>query len=327
MAKYFAKRLMYMVIMMIAITVMSFFIMELPPGDYLTTYISNLESKGEDVDSAEVERLKMVYGYDQPLVIRFFKWVAGFPRGDFGYSLSKGKPVLEAVAPCFKVSLLIAVIVFFTTTAIQLYMGYESALHKNKAIDYIFSTLGVLGRSIPAFVLALLALLLVFKITGGKSYAGLYSREFVNAPMSWDKFVDGFKHLLLPICVVTFSQMSFKGVRANMLDEINRPYVTTARAKGMKETKLLIKYPFRMSIIPNMGAIGLAIPGLISGETIAGIVLNLPTMGPLMLSALKAQDMYLAGAILLFQSAMTLVGVLISDLALAAIDPRVRLDG
>ena len=138
--------------------------------------------------------------------------------------------------------------------------------------------------------------------------------------------MDGFKHLLLPICVVTFSQMSFKGVRANMLDEINRPYVTTARAKGMKETKLLIKYPFRMAIIPNMGAIGLAIPGLISGETIAGIVLNLPTLGPLMLGALKSQDMYLAGTILLFQSAMTLVGVFISDLALAAIDPRIRLD-
>jgi peptide/nickel transport system permease protein len=193
-------------------------------------------------------------------------------------------------------------------------------------VDYFFSFWGYIGVSVPGFVVAMLSLWRVYRLTG-KSFIGLYSREFLTAPWSMDKAMDGLLHLILPVLVITFTNLAgFKSFRANMLDEINKPYVVTARAKGVKENKLLVKYPARMALIPNMGSIGLAIPMLISGEVIAGIVLNLPTLGPLMLNALKAQDMYLAGAILLFQSMMTLVGTLVSDVALALIDPRIRLD-
>jgi peptide/nickel transport system permease protein len=193
-------------------------------------------------------------------------------------------------------------------------------------VDYFFSFWGYIGASVPVFVVAMLALWLVYKLTG-ESYIGLYSQEYLAAPWSMDKALDGLKHLILPVVVITFTNLiGFKSFRANMLDEINKPYVVTARAKGVGENNLLVKYPARMALIPNMGAIGLAIPLLISGEVIAGIVLNLPTLGPLMLNALRSQDMFLAGAILLLMSIMTLVGTLISDVALAFMDPRIRLD-
>lgn len=326
MGKYLVKRLGYMVLMLIAITIVTFIIIQLPPGDFLTTYVNSLQAQGQKVDQAEIERLTKLYGLDQPGYVQFINWIKGFPSGNFGYSLSQRRPAIEVIMPALRVSVLIALIVFVTTTLLGYLIGYLTALYKNTFIDYTFSFLGTVGLSIPSFVTTLLALWIVYSFTG-KSFAGLYSREFIMAPMSWAKFMDGFKHLLLPVIVITFANLSgFKGIRANMLDEINKPYVVTARTKGMKENKLLVKYPFRMAIIPNMGSAGLAIPMLISGEAIAGIVLNLPTLGPLMLNALKNQDMYLAGAILLMQSVMTLVGVLISDIALALIDPRIRLD-
>ncbi|MGI6337340.1 MAG: ABC transporter permease [Eubacteriales bacterium] len=326
MGKYLCKRLVYMALMLIAVTIVAFIIIQLPPGDYLTTYISGLQAKGQIVTEDEIARLTALYGLDQPMIVQFFKWISGFPSGNFGYSFAYGKPAMQVILPAFRVSLLIAVIVFLTTTLLGFLIGFWTALKKNTIVDYSASFLGMIGASVPAFVTALIALWIVYSITG-KSFAGLYSREFAAAPWSMAKLLDGAKHLLLPICVVTFTNLSgFRGVRANMLDEINKPYVATARAKGMRESRLLIKYPFRMAIIPNMGSVGLAIPALISGEAIAGIVLNLPTLGPLMLTALKSQDMYLAGAILLIQSLMTLVGVFISDIALALIDPRIRLE-
>ncbi len=326
MGKYMAKRLLYMLLMLVVITITTFVVIQLPPGDYLTTYVSALQAQGQRVEQEEIERLTRLYGLDQPMHIQFFNWIKGFPSGNFGYSFSQNKPVMEIIMPAFKVSLLIAVIVFITTTILGYLIGYYTALYKNTAIDYTASFLGTVGMSVPAFVTALVALWITYSITG-KSFAGLYSREYLAAGMSWGKFVDGCKHMILPVVVITFANLSgFKGVRANMLDEINKPYVVTARAKGMKENRLLVKYPVRMALIPNMGTAGLAIPTLISGEAIAGIVLNLPTLGPLMLNALKSQDMFLAGAILLLQSVMTLVGVLISDIALALMDPRIRLD-
>ncbi|MBQ3078710.1 MAG: ABC transporter permease [Clostridia bacterium] len=326
MGRYLSKRFVYMVLMLVAVTIVTFVVIQLPPGDYLTTYINSLQAKGQKVNQEEVERLTKLYGLDQPMWKQFINWVSNFPKGNFGYSFSHARPCIEVIIPAFKTSLMIAVIVFVTTTLLGFYIGYITALRKNTIVDYTASFLGTVGMSVPAFVTALIALWFMFKWTG-KSWAGMYSREYLAAPMSWGKFWDGLKHMLLPICVITFANLSgFKGVRANMLDEINKPYVVTGRAKGMKEGKLLTKYPFRMAIIPNMGSAGLAIPMLISGEAICGIVLNLPTLGPLMLNALKSQDMYLAGAILLIQSAMTLVGVLISDILLALIDPRIRLD-
>lgn len=326
MGRYLSKRLAYMALMLVAITIVTFIVIQLPPGDYLTTYVAGLQAQGQKVDQDEIDRLTQLYGLDQPMHIQFWKWIKGFPSGNFGYSFAQNRPAIELIIPAFKISLLIAVIVFVTTTVLGYVIGYLTALHKNGPIDYIASFLGTVGMSIPGFVTALVALWIAYSITG-KSYASLFSREYLAAPMSWEKFLDGAIHLIIPVAVITFANLSgFKGVRANMLDEINKPYVTTGRAKGMKERKLLVKYPFRMAIIPNMGSAGLAIPMLISGEAIAGIVLNLPTLGPLMLDALKSQDMYLAGAILLIQSIMTLVGVLVSDILLALIDPRIRLD-
>lgn len=326
MKKYLARRLVYMVFMLVAITVTAFIVIQLPPGDYLSTYVNSLAQQGHTVTEDEIARLNELYGLDQPLSVQFFKWIRGFFKGNFGYSFRYQKPVMEVITPAFKVSFLIAIIVFITTTALGYLIGYYTAIYKNTILDYFFSFMGTIGVSVPGFVIALVALWIVYSITG-QSYAGLYSREYITAQWSWSKFLDGCKHILIPVTVITFTNLSgFKGVRANFLDELNKPYVVTARAKGMKENKLLIKYPFRMAIIPNMGSVGLAIPALISGEAIAGIVLNLPSLGPLMLRALQSQDMYLAGAILLFQSIMTLVGVFVSDIALALIDPRIRLE-
>ena len=326
MKNYFIRRLLYMVLMLIAVTIVSFIVIQLPPGDFLTSHIEALRARGAVVNQDEIERLKLLYGLDRPLYIQFFTWIGGFFKGNFGYSFSWGRPAMEVIAPAFRVSLLIAVIVFVTTTLVGYLIGFYTALYKNRTIDYIASFIGTVGLSIPGFVTALIALWIAYRLTG-QSFASLYSREYLAQPFSWEKFLDGMKHLILPVSVITFSNLAgFKGVRANMLDEINKPYVTTARAKGLKENWLLIKYPFRMALIPSMGSAGLAIPALISGEAIAGIVLNLPTLGPLMLGALKSQDMFLAGAILLIQSSMTLVGVFISDIALSLIDPRIRLE-
>ena len=324
MAKYLLKRLLWMIPLVIAITVTSFIIIQLPPGDFLTTRINQLRSQGENITQDQIDALTAQYGLDQPLPVQFFKWVSGFFRGDFGYSFAHSKPCMDVIWPAFKVSLLIAMIVFVTNTAIGLLLGYVTAIHKNSFIDYFFSFWGYIGSSIPGFMVAMVALWLTYLATG-QSFAGLYSRDFLTQAWNWDKALDGAKHLILPVTVITFTTLAgFKSFRANMLDEVNKPYVTTARAKGMAENRLLVKYPVRMALIPSMSTIGLAIPGLISGEAIAGIVLNLPTLGPLMLKALQAQDMYLAGAILFFQSLMTVVGTLVSDIALALIDPRVK---
>ena len=326
MVYYLIKRLLLMILMLIAITITSFVIIQLPPGDYLTMHIEQLRSQGQNVTEDQIAALTAQYGLDKPMTQQFFIWVTGFPRGDFGYSFSKNRPALEVIVPAFKVSLLIAVIVFITTTFLGLLIGYLTALNKNSSMDYFFSFWGYIGISVPSFVIAMLALWGAYKLTG-ESYIGLYSQEYIAAPMSPEKLLDGLTHLILPVAVITFTNLAgFKSFRANMLDEINKPYVVTARAKGVSENKLNMKYPARMALIPNMGAIGLAIPMLISGEVIAGIVLNLPTLGPLMLNALKSQDMYLAGAILLIQSVMTLAGTLISDFSLAAMDPRIRLE-
>lgn len=326
MTKYLIRRLLLMIPLIIAIVITSFIVIQLPPGDYLTMHIERLRSQGQNVTQDMIDALTVQYGLDKPMPVQFLLWVGGFFRGDFGYSFAHSRPCLEVMWPAFKVSFLIACIVFVTNTVIGLLLGYYTALKKNTPVDYFFSFWGYIGASVPGFVVAMMALWIVYVITG-KSFAGLYSRDFLAQPMSWAKAVDGMKHLILPVSVITFTGLAgFKGLRANLLDEINKPYVTTARAKGMKENWLLIKYPVRMAMIPSMSTIGLAIPSLISGEAIAGIVLNLPTLGPLMLKALQAQDMYLAGAILLFQSLMTLVGTLVSDVALALIDPRIRFD-
>jgi peptide/nickel transport system permease protein len=320
------KRFLLMLVLMVAITVTSFIIIQLPPGDFLTMHIEQLRSQGQNVTDDQIAALTAQYGLGQPMPVQFFKWVSGFPRGNFGYSFALNRPAVEVIIPAFKISLLIALVVFVTTTVIGLLIGYFTAKHKNSFIDYFFSFWGYIGISVPGFVVAMLALWGVYQFTG-KSFIGLFSREYITAPWSLEKALDGMFHLLLPVLVITFTNLAgFKSFRANMLDEINKPYVVTARAKGVKENRLLVKYPARMALIPNMGSIGLAIPMLISGEAIAGIVLNLPTLGPLMLNALRSQDMYLAGAILLFQSMMTLVGTLVSDIALALIDPRIRLD-
>lgn len=315
-----------MIVLFIAITITSFAVIQLPPGDFVTMHVEQLRQQGQQVTEDQVAALIRQYGLDQPMSVRFFKWIGGFFRGNFGYSFVHQRPAIEVIMPALKISFLIAMVVFVTATTLQLLIGYETAIHKNSFIDYFFSFWGYIGRSVPAFVTAMLVLWFAYKTTG-KSWAGLYSREFVVAPWSSAKAVDAMKHLLLPVVVITFTSLAaFKTFRANMLDELDKPYVETARAKGMLENRLLIKYPTRMALIPTMGTIGLAIPSLISGEAIAGIVLNLPTLGPLMLQALRAQDMYLAGAILLVQSAMTLVGTMVSDIALALIDPRIRLN-
>lgn len=326
MGNYLLKRLIIMVGMIIAITIVSFIIIQLPPGNFVTVYISALRATGQQVNEAEIARLMAMYGLDRPVYVQFFIWVRGFFNGSMGYSFAFNKPVLELVIPALRISAIIALIVFVVLISLQIIIGYYAARKKNTALDYIISFVGTVGMSVPSFVVALFALWIAYLLTG-RSFAGLFSREFLMEPFSFAKFLNGLQHLIIPVCVVAFCGLfRYKNIRANMLDEINKPYVVTARAKGLDENKLMIKYPLRMAMIPIIGNIGMMLAALISGEAIIGIVLNLPTLGPLMLSALRAQDMYLAGSILLIQSIMILIGIFVSDICLVLIDPRVRLD-
>lgn len=323
---YVIKRIVYMVPTLFGISVIAFLIIQLPPGDYLTSMIARMQDSGETVDAGQLARLREVYGFDDPFYIQYWKWISGILfRGDFGHSFEWNRPVADLIWDRMGSTLAISLASLAFVWAVAIPIGIYSAVRRHSVGDHVFTFLGFIGLAIPNFILALTLMYVTYRYLG-QSVGGLYSQQFVNAPWSWEKVLDLLSHLWIPIIVIGTSGTAalIRILRANLSDELNKPYVITARAKGLPEYRVVLKYPVRMALNPLVSAIGWVLPELISGVTITAIVLNLPTAGPLLLRALTVQDMYLAGSFILLMGVLTLVGMLISDLLLALLDPRIR---
>ena len=316
-----------MLVTLFVISVISFVIIQLPPGDYLTSYIASLAATGETVDQATIEALRKQYGLDLPIYVQYFKWLWGILHGDFGYSFSWNRPVSELLWGRLGLSVLVSTVAVIFSWVSGFLIGMYSATHQYSIGDYLATFLGYIGLATPNFLLALVLLWLVYSTTG-VNLGGLFSPQYLDAPWSFAKFVDMLKHLWLPMIVVGTAGMAglIRTLRANLLDELHKPYVEAALSKGLPENKVFWKYPLRIAMIPFISTVGWSLPGIFSGETITAIVLNLPTVGPLLLGALQSQDMYLAGSLGMFLSFFTVIGTLISDILLAWVDPRIRFE-
>ncbi|WP_436643430.1 ABC transporter permease [Microbaculum sp. FT89] len=332
---YTLRRIAGMVPTLLAISFLVFFVIELPPGDYLSNQIAQLKAQGEASSVARLEFLRQEFALDEPFWKRYLIWIgawsgphgfSGLIQGDWGWSFEFARPVEEVVGP----TLLLTVILNFTTVLfvyiVSFPIGIYSATRQYSWGDYGFTLLGYIGLATPNFLLGLIMLYLSNQWFG-LSVGGLMAPEFVGQPWSTDKVLSVLAHLIIPTIVIGTSGTAgmIRRLRANLLDELHKQYVTTARSKGLAETKLLVKYPMRMALNPFIADIGNIIPSLVSGSVIVSVVLNLPTVGPILLTALQSQDQFLAGFIILFVSVLTLVGMLISDLLLAVVDPRIRL--
>lgn len=322
------RRLGVMLLTLFFVSIVTFFIIQLPPGDYLTTKIANLAMSGEAAGLNQIDELRAQYGLDKPLPVQYAKWVWGMVRGDLGNSFLKERPVSALIWDRLGYTTLIAVLAMLAAWIVSLPIGVYAAVRQYGWIDYIATFFGLVGMATPPFLLALLLLFFANRYWG-QSLGGLFDEEYINAPWSFGKFIDLLQHLWLPVIILSVGAMGsmIRTVRANLLDQIQLPYVDTARAKGMAEWKLIIKYPTRLAINPLISTIGWMLPSLISASVIVDVVLSLPTTGPLLLEALLAQDMFLAGAIVMMLAVLTMLGTLISDVLLAWADPRIRFEG
>lgn len=328
MLRYIVNRVLLMIPTLIAISLIIFAIIQLPPGNYLESYIAELQSQGESVDPQKIAFLREHYGLDKPVWQQYLLWVRGMLVGDFGYSFEFNLPVTKVVGDRLLLTVLVSAATIVFTWAIAFPIGIYSATHQYSWGDYGLSLIGFLGIAVPNFMLALV-MMYVANVIFGTSIGGLMDPEFIGKPWSWGKFVSVLEHLWIPMIVIgTHSTAGMiRRLRANLLDELQKQYVVTARAKGLPPRKALFKYPLRMALNFFISDIGSILPHIISGTEITAVVLSLPTAGPMLLNALKSQDMYLAGSFLMFLALMIVIGVLISDLALVALDPRIRLQG
>jgi peptide/nickel transport system permease protein len=326
MLRYVIKRLIYMIPTLFGMSIIAFLIIQLPPGDYLSSMLASMADAGVNIDEQQIARYREIYGLDDPLLLQYWKWISGIIfRGDFGYSFEWRRPVWDLILERMGPTLSVTVLALLFVWAVSLPIGIYSAVRRHSFGDYAFTLLGFIGLAIPNFILALTLMYVAYKYMG-QTVGGLYSQQYVSAPWSWEKVTDLLAHLWIPIIVIGTNGTAalIRILRANLTDELNKPYVITAKAKGLPEYRVVLKYPVRIALNPFVSAIGWVLPELISGVTITAIVLNLPMMGPLLLRALTVQDMYLAGSIILLLGVLTLIGMLISDLLLAVLDPRIR---
>lgn len=326
---YILRRIGMMIPTLIVISMLSFIIIQLPPGDYLTSYAASLRATGDAVDEAELASLRERYGLGQPIYVQYWKWMSGIIlRGDWGQSMEWRKPVKDLIWERMALTVFLSLVAVSVSWFIAIPVGVFSATHQYSIPDYIFSAISFIGAGTPGFMIALVVMLIAMRQLG-LNVGGLFSEEYILAPWSWAKFVDMLKHLWIPVIVIAFESTagSIRTTRANVLDELNKPYVETARAKGVKESKLVWKYPVRVAMNPFFSTVGWTLAGLIGGQTLVAVVLGLQTNGPMMLRALRSQDMYLAGSFLFLVSVLTVIGTLISDILLAWIDPRIRMEG
>ncbi|MBT6441659.1 MAG: ABC transporter permease [Alphaproteobacteria bacterium] len=328
MLTYVIRRVLIMIPTMLAISVLTFIIIQLPPGDYLTTYIAELQAQGEGANLDKIEFLRAEYGLDKPLIEQYGVWLLGMLQGDMGYSFEYNLPVNEVVEDRLLLTFIVSFSTIIFTWIVSFPIGVYSATHQYSISDHGLTFLGFLGLATPNFLLALV-LLYVANVTFGTSIGGLMDPEYLGQPWSGGKLLSVLEHLWVPVVVIGTSNTAgmIRRLRANLLDELQKQYVTTGRAKGLPPGRLLMKYPLRMALNPFISDIGNLLPQVISGAAIVSVVLSLPTTGPMLLDALRTQDMYLAGSFLMFMAFLTVVGVFVSDLALAALDPRIRLSG
>lgn len=325
---YIIRRICLMIPTLLLTSALVFTIMELPPGDYFESYMAELQAQGEGVDKAKIEFLRREYGFDKSPVERYFIWVGGMLQGDFGYSFEYQMPVTDLVGSRIFLTILVSFATILLTWLIAFPIGIYSATHQYSWGDYGLTFFGLLGIAIPNFLLALILMYLA-NVWFGTSIGHLMAPEYIGQPMSWAKFRSILSHIWIPVTVIGLSGTAsmIRRVRANLLDELQKQYTITAKAKGLHPFKALVKYPLRSSLNFFVGSIGGILPEIVSGAEIVAIVLSLETTGPLLIKALQSQDMYLAGSFLMFLAFLTVIGVLISDIALAALDPRIRLQG
>jgi peptide/nickel transport system permease protein len=326
MLRYLFKRVGYGLITIWAVSVLSFFIIQLPPGDYVTSYIASLEAQGGQVEAEEAANLRALYGLGEPFYVQYGKWMGQILQGNMGVSFQYRVPVTQVIGERMLLTVLLALgsVVFVWVTAIPI--GIFSAVRQYSIQDYLATTIGFIGLAVPDFLLALVMMYFAWDLWGF-SIGGLFSPEYVTAPWSWGRVTDLLQHMIIPVIVLGTSGTAalIRITRANLLDELRKPYVVTARAKGMSEWQLIFKYPVRLAFNPIISITAYILPFLVSGSVIVSVVLNLPTVGPVLLRSLLSQDMFLAGSIILMIGVMTVIGTLISDILLALVDPRVRL--
>jgi peptide/nickel transport system permease protein len=322
---FITNRLISMVFTIWAVSFIAFAIIQLPPGDYLTTYVAQLSADGDRVDPAAIDALRQQYGFGEPYLVQYWKWLVGLVHGDFGRSFEWKAPVSELIWGRLGNSILLEGLAVVVMWLVALPIGIYAAVRKYSLGDYLATVGGFLGLAIPNFFFALILMYLSF-IWFGQTIGGLFSPEYQNAHWSLGRIADFAAHAWAPILVLSMAGTAelIRILRANLLDELKKPYVTTARAKGLSEFRTIMKYPVRVALNPLVSTIGWLLPALVSSSVIVSVVLNLPTAGPLLLRSLTSQDMYLAGAIILLLGILTVIGTLISDLLLAWIDPRIR---
>lgn len=325
MLSYIFRRLLYMVLILILVSMIAFIMIDLPPGSYIDTHIAELEARGESVSDSEAETLRRRYGLDRPLPVRYWKWVSGVVRGDLGRSFAHQRPVTEIILERLPTSILVTLATTTFTYLIALPIGIYSAVRQYKPEDYFFTVLGFTGMAIPNFFFAVVLMVFFFEVFG-ISAVGLFSKEYIAAPWTWGKVWNLIVHLPIPVVVIGTAGAAglIRVMRGCMLDELEKPYVTSALARGVHPLRMLIKYPLRLALNPILSGVGGLLPRLVSGQVIVGIVLNLPILGPVLFQALKSQDTYLAGGIVMILTSLTVVGIMISDILLAVADPRIR---
>ena len=328
MLSYIVHRILIMIPTLIAISIVIFTIINLPPGDYFSTYIAELQSSGEAADLAKINFLKAQYGFDRPLWEQYIFWAGGLLPGDMGYSFAYNLPVNQVVGDRLLMTFIVSLSTILFTYIVAFPIGVYSATHQYSWSDHLLTLLGFLGLATPSFLLALVLLYLA-NVYFGISIGGLMDPKYVDQPWNFGKVLSVAAHLWIPVVVIGTAGTAsmIRRLRANLLDELQKQYVVTARAKGLHPLKLLFKYPLRMALNPFISDIGSLLPHVISGAAIVSVVMSLPTTGPMLLDALRSQDMYLAGSFLMFMAFLTVIGVFISDLALAVLDPRIRLQG
>lgn len=325
--QYILRRMLLMLPTLLVTAIVAFIVIQLPPGDFATSYMANLAAQGDQASLEAAQQLREQYGLDKPVYVQFGKWISGIIlRGDFGMAFEMRQPVSQLIWERVWLTVILSLASVVITWLVAFPVGIYSAVKQYSLGDYLFTFLGFVGVSLPAFLLALVVMYIHFKFLG-VTLGGLFSSEYVNAPWSWARVRDLVQHIWIPVLILAVGGTAelIRIMRANLLDELRKPYVVTARAKGLPEWKVLLKYPVRLALNPFVSTVGWTLPALVSGSIILSVVMNLPTTGPLMLRALQAQDMYLAGALILILSVLTILGTLVSDILLAWLDPRIRL--
>lgn len=327
MVRYILQRLLWIPLLLVLFSIMVFALVQAPPGDYLTSYIATLSASGSSMDQAQVEALQKQFGLDQPVHVQYLRWMQSLARGEMGLSLEYQRPNAELIGERLGLTIVLALAAFIFTWIVAIPIGIYSATHRNSILDYVITVINYTGVAIPNFMLALILMWLAYSYFD-ISITGLFSREFEQAPWTFARVIDLLKHIWLPMIVIGIAGTArlTRVMRANLIDELNKPYMISGRARGLSEWQLVMKYPVRLAFNPLVSTIGWYLPELFSGSLIVATVMNLQNIGPLLLRSLTNQDMYLAGSILLIYCFLAIVGTLISDILLALVDPRIRME-